>query len=137
MRHDFNKLNRLPPYVLAEVIAQMSHWEPSSQLSRINAAAPGGWHGIAPEFVQVMTVALDIATRSDGAFDPAMGALVDLWGFGPPGPRPLDAFGKGHTVPFEDEIAAETLAKGCHLRVDRLEQPLLAGGVEGGGVCGQ
>ena len=34
-----------------------------------------------------MTVALDIATRSDGAFDPAMGALVDLWGFGPPGPR--------------------------------------------------
>ncbi len=73
--------------VLAQIIAQMSHWEPASQLSRINAAAPGGWHGIAPEFVQVMTVALDIATRSDGAFDPAMGALVDLWGFGPPGPR--------------------------------------------------
>jgi thiamine biosynthesis lipoprotein len=73
--------------VLAHIIAQMSHWEPASQLSRINAAAPGGWYGIAPEFVQVMTVALDIATRSDGAFDPAMGALVDLWGFGPPGPR--------------------------------------------------
>lgn len=73
--------------VLAEIITQMSHWEPASQLSRINAAAPGGWHGIAPEFVQVMTVALDIAARSDGAFDPAMGALVDLWGFGPPGPR--------------------------------------------------
>lgn len=73
--------------VLAHIIAQMSHWEPASQLSRINAAAPGGWHGIAPEFVSVMTVALDIAARSDGAFDPAMGALVDLWGFGPPGPR--------------------------------------------------
>lgn len=73
--------------VLAHIIAQMSHWEPASQLSRINMAAPGGWHGIAPEFVQVMTVALDIAARSDGAFDPAMGALVDLWGFGPPGPR--------------------------------------------------
>ncbi|MFL9839815.1 FAD:protein FMN transferase [Sphingomonas sp. ST-64] len=73
--------------VLAEVIAQMSHWEPGSQLSRINAAAPGGWHGIAPEFARVMGVALDIAARSDGAFDPAMGALVDLWGFGPPGPR--------------------------------------------------
>lgn len=73
--------------VLAHIIAQMSHWEPASQLSRINAAAPGGWHGIAPEFMQVMAVALDIAARSDGAFDPAMGALVDLWGFGPPGPR--------------------------------------------------
>jgi thiamine biosynthesis lipoprotein len=73
--------------VLAHIIAQMSHWEPASQLSRINAAAPGGWQGIAPEFVHVMSVALDIAARSDGAFDPAMGALVNLWGFGPPGPR--------------------------------------------------
>ncbi len=73
--------------VLAQIIAQMSHWEPTSELSRINAAAPGGWHGIAPEFAHVMGVALDIAARSEGAFDPAMGALVDLWGFGPPGPR--------------------------------------------------
>ncbi|QDX28347.1 FAD:protein FMN transferase [Sphingomonas suaedae] len=74
--------------VLATVVAQMSHWEPASQLSRINAAAPGAWHGIAPEFVAVMGVALEVAARSGGAFDPAMGALVDLWGFGPPGPRP-------------------------------------------------
>lgn len=72
---------------LATVIAQMSHWQPDSQLSRINAAAPGHWHAIAPEFARVMGIALDIAARSGGAFDPAMGALVDLWGFGPPGPR--------------------------------------------------
>lgn len=80
--------------VLTHIIAQMSHWERCSQLSQINAAAPGGWHGIAPEFIHVMGVALDIAARSDGAFDPAIGALVDLWGFGPPGPRedaPSDA----------------------------------------------
>ncbi|WP_308223005.1 FAD:protein FMN transferase [Sphingomonas sp. J344] len=80
--------------VLTHILAQMSHWERCSQLSQINAAAPGGWHGIAPEFIHVMGVALDIAARSDGAFDPAIGALVDLWGFGPPGPRedaPSDA----------------------------------------------
>ncbi|WP_066660988.1 FAD:protein FMN transferase [Sphingomonas sp. CCH9-H8] len=90
--------------VLAQIIAQMSHWEPASQLSRINAAAPGGWHGIAPEFVSVMIVALDIAARSDGAFDPAMGALVDLWGFGPPGPRA--------DVPKESAIDAARAAIG-------------------------
>ncbi|WP_343521448.1 FAD:protein FMN transferase [Sphingomonas sp.] len=73
--------------VLATIIAQMSHWEPSSELSRINDSAPGTWHRIGPEFAQVMGIALDIARRSGGAFDPAMGVPVNLWGFGPPGPR--------------------------------------------------
>lgn len=84
--------------VLATVIAQMSHWEPTSQLSRINDSAPGSWHRIDPEFAQVMQIALDTARRSDGAFDPAMGVAVDLWGFGPPGPR------KG--LPSEAEVEA-------------------------------
>lgn len=101
--------------VLAHIIAQMSHWERGSQLSQINAAAPGGWHGIAPEFVQVMTVALDIAARSDGAFDPAMGTLVDLWGFGPPGPR--------GDVPSDTEIDAARVAIG--LGAVELDAPLL------------
>lgn len=73
--------------VLANIIAQMSHWEPTSELSRINNSPPGTWHRIGPEFAQVMAIALDIAERSGGAFDPAMGVAVDLWGFGPPGPR--------------------------------------------------
>lgn len=73
--------------VLATIIAQMSHWEPTSELSRINNSPPGIWHRIGPEFAQVMTTALDVAKRSNGAFDPAMGVAVALWGFGPPGPR--------------------------------------------------
>lgn len=73
--------------VLATIIAQMSHWEPTSQLSRINNSPPNTWHRIGPEFAQVMAIALDVAEHSGGAFDPATGAAVDLWGFGPPGPR--------------------------------------------------
>lgn len=84
--------------VLATIIAQMSHWEPTSELSRINNSAPGTWHRIGPEFAQVMAIALDIAQRSGGAFDPAMGVAVDLWGFGPPGPRV--------SLPTEAEIKA-------------------------------
>ncbi|MCW4461519.1 FAD:protein FMN transferase [Sphingomonas sp. BT-65] len=90
--------------VLATIIAQMSHWEPSSQLSRINDSAPGTWHRIGPEFAQVMGQALDIARRSGGAFDPAMGVPVNLWGFGPPGPR--------EGLPSEAEIEAARALSG-------------------------
>lgn len=90
--------------VLATIIAQMSHWEPLSQLSRINAAKPGMWHRIGPEFAQVMQIALGIAGRSGGTFDPAMGVPTDLWGFGPPGPR--------IGLPSETEIEAARAASG-------------------------
>jgi thiamine biosynthesis lipoprotein len=90
--------------VLATIIAQMSHWEPTSQLSRINDSTPGTWHRIGPEFAQVMGIALDIARRSGGAFDPAMGVPVNLWGFGPPGPRT--------DLPTEAEIEAARALSG-------------------------
>lgn len=73
--------------VLARVVAQMSHWQPRSDLSRLNAAPPGGWHALPAELSRVLATALQVARESDGAFDPAMGALADLWGFGPSGPR--------------------------------------------------
>ncbi|MCP3730541.1 FAD:protein FMN transferase [Sphingomonas sp. MG17] len=97
-------VERMIAATLDDIVGQMSHWQPSSQLSRFNAAAAGGWHRIAPEFAEVMTAALDIAARSGGAFDPAIGAAVDLWGFGPPGPR--------HGIPSDAEIAAALAASG-------------------------
>ncbi|NNM74359.1 FAD:protein FMN transferase [Enterovirga aerilata] len=73
---------------LDRVIAQMSGWEAGSDLSRYNAAPPGTWHDLPEEFLLVLRTALRIAEVSEGAFDPTLGALVGLWGFGPPGPRP-------------------------------------------------
>lgn len=73
--------------VLDRVVAQMSQWEPESDLSRFNRAAPGGWFTLPPEFAHVLAAAQDVAARSGGAFDPAMGELADQWGFGPSGPR--------------------------------------------------
>lgn len=67
---------------LDEVVAQMSGWEPQSHLSRFNRSSPGAWRGLPPEMIRVIAAALDVAEASGGAFDPAMGALVDLWGFG-------------------------------------------------------
>lgn len=69
------------------LVAEMSHWADDSLLSRFNRAAAGTWTALPPDFATVMARALALAEASGGAFDPAIGALVDLWGFGPPGPR--------------------------------------------------
>lgn len=71
---------------LNAVVAQMSPWEPGSDISCFNAAPAGAWIDLAPAFQHVLDRALHWAQASDGAFDPAIGRLVDLWGFGPPGP---------------------------------------------------
>lgn len=68
------------------VVDQMSQWEPDSTLSRINTSAPEQWHDLPPEFTHVLEASLSIADVSGGAFDPCIGRLTDLWGFGPPGP---------------------------------------------------
>ncbi|NJC41198.1 thiamine biosynthesis lipoprotein [Brevundimonas alba] len=104
---------------LKRIILLFSHWEPRSELSRLNAAPPGFW-AVSEPFWTLLNAALDLADETNGAVDPTLGALVDLWGFGPPGPRPLDAFGVGPTVPFEDEIAAALALSGWgRLRLNR------------------
>jgi len=68
---------------LEAILAQMSHWRPDSVLGAFNRAAPGTWTVLPGDFAQVMQAALAIAERSGGAFDPTIGALVNLWGYGP------------------------------------------------------
>ena len=68
---------------LDKVVAQMSHWEPASDLGRFNRAPAGTWHALPPEFATVMAYALQVSVDSGGAYDPCAGALVNLWGFGP------------------------------------------------------
>ncbi|MDQ1832539.1 FAD:protein FMN transferase [Massilia scottii] len=64
------------------VVAQMSHWERDSNLSRFNSAPAGNWHRLPDEFFTVLSYALELAEASGGAYDPCAGALVDAWGFG-------------------------------------------------------
>ncbi|WP_307718240.1 FAD:protein FMN transferase [Sphingomonas sp. TZW2008] len=79
---DLADLRREVEALLARLVAQMSHWEPASLLSQYNRAPADSWTALPREFAAVMATALDVAARSDGAFDPAIGALVDLWGYG-------------------------------------------------------
>jgi len=68
---------------LDEINAQMSHWAPDSLLSIYNAAPAGSWHALPPQFLEVIDYALQVAHDSGGAYDPAAGDIVNLWGFGP------------------------------------------------------
>jgi thiamine biosynthesis lipoprotein len=67
---------------LDNVDRQMSTWKPESDLSRFNRAAAGSWHSLPVEFFTVLSYALVLARDSSGAYDPTVGPLIDLWGFG-------------------------------------------------------
>ncbi len=68
---------------LDRVDGQMSTYKPDSALSRFNRAPAGSWQPLPPEFFSVLQHALQLAKDSDGAYDPTVGPLVNLWGFGP------------------------------------------------------
>ena len=68
---------------LDRVVAQMSHWEPGSDISRHARADAGSWHDLPRPFLDVLHCAMEIAQSSGGAFDPTVGPLVEAWGFGP------------------------------------------------------
>lgn len=76
------------------VVAQMSNWESGSDISRFNRAPAGTWHAFPDAAYAVLACALEVAAGSGGAYDPTVGPLVELWGFGPhgrPGTVPSDA----------------------------------------------
>jgi thiamine biosynthesis lipoprotein len=87
---------------LDAIVAQMSHWEPDSLLSRYNRAEAWTWHTLPPQFFDVIDYALQVQAASHGAYDPAAGALVGLWGFGPL--RRYDQ--AGFQAPAPDAVAA-------------------------------
>ena len=68
---------------LDQVIAEISTYEPSSELSRLNANTSTDWIPISPSLLAAIQDARRIGALSGGAFDVTVGPLVDLWGFGP------------------------------------------------------
>lgn len=70
---------------LAEVqrLARLfDRFDPASPVARVNAAAGRGEVAVPPEVAEAVELALFVARRTGGAFDPTVGPLVDAWGFG-------------------------------------------------------
>lgn len=81
---------------LESVNAQMSTWREDSLLSRFNRLPAGESLLLSEDLAQVMRAAMALAEESGGAYDPTVGPLVNLWGFGPDPWR--------ESAPSEDEI---------------------------------
>jgi thiamine biosynthesis lipoprotein len=99
---------------LDQVIAEVSTYEPGSELSRLNADPSTDWLPVSPGLLAALGEGLRLSEVSGGAFDITVGPLVNLWGFGPD-PR-ADA------VPAPEAIAA-TLERVGHAKLALRAEP--------------
>lgn len=118
-----------------------SRTDPDSELYRLNA---GELTEVSDDLARVLSLALEYARLSDGAFDPTMGLLSDLWQFTAPDPRVPDAGDIGDALAGAgwQQVTLEgnrvTLPEDCHLDLggiakgyiaDRLRDYLVGSGV--------
>ena len=71
--------------LLRDVNQQMSTYIKTSDISQFNRLPAGKGKVVGLEFATVVQHALSLAKDTDGIFDPTVGPLVNLWGFGPAG----------------------------------------------------
>ena len=76
-------LEALTAQVLAGVDERMSTYRDDSELVRFNRSRSTRWFPVSEETALVAREALRVSELSGGAFDPTLGPLVELWGFGP------------------------------------------------------
>jgi thiamine biosynthesis lipoprotein len=102
-----------------------STWAAESELSRLNRASGSEPLPASPALLQVLQSALRIHAESDGAFDPSVGALVNLWGFGPvaitASPEPA-AIAEARSLlgaqELQLDLAAGTVSKPAGMQLD-------------------
>lgn len=69
--------------VLEDIENTMSTYRTNSELMRLNAAPLNTWINVSQSLYEVLQLSETIHQLSNGAFDPTLGSLINLWGFGP------------------------------------------------------
>lgn len=108
---DRDALARQIEDLLRAINASMSTYLPDSELSRLNDFPAGEPYTVSKELMSVLSRSEDLVESTGGAFDPTVGPVVDLWGFGP---RTIQK------RPTEDMVQAALSQVGWqeHLRLD-------------------
>ncbi|TQV81344.1 FAD:protein FMN transferase [Exilibacterium tricleocarpae] len=83
LQADRVKLQKAVERELETVNRHLSTYRPDSELSRFNRAPIDQWIEVSQTLFDVLRISHRISELSGGAFDPTVGPLVDLWGFGP------------------------------------------------------
>lgn len=68
---------------------QMSTWIPQSEISLFNQTESSDWFPVSKEFLEVTREARRIYGLTEGAFDPTVSPVIDLWGFGDKRPKKI------------------------------------------------
>ena len=72
---------------LIEINNTFSTWQDDSGLSKLNRAHVEEWIDVSSELYSMLKQSEEIYQQTDGYFDPGIGRLIDLWGFGASGGR--------------------------------------------------
>ena len=72
---------------LLEINNTFSTWLDDSELSQLNRAPVDEWIDVSSELYAILKQSEVIYQQTDGYFDPGIGRLIDLWGFGASGGR--------------------------------------------------
>ncbi|MEE9368811.1 MAG: FAD:protein FMN transferase [Pontiella sp.] len=70
---------------LTEINRQVSTWDPKSEIARFNKQESTDPVLCSESFATVVRQALELSRATDGAFDPTLQPLLNLWGFGSEG----------------------------------------------------
>lgn len=74
--------------ILDRVDQQISMHIADSEIAQVNAAAGNAAVTVSQDTIDLMKLSLEYAVDTNGAFDPSIGALVNLWKIGNGGDRP-------------------------------------------------
>lgn len=73
--------------ILNAVEGSMSTYLIHSDVSQFNASPSTDWFPVSQMVCEAVAESLELSALTEGAFDVTVGPVVDLWGFGPDGPR--------------------------------------------------
>lgn len=66
---------------LAQIDKELSTYRDDSYISAFNHSPSTQWQSASKDFIELIDIAKDIDTKTQGCYDPTVGPLFDLWGF--------------------------------------------------------